>query len=229
MGAIDEEMGPEREAMVREIQRIVADLGPELGHTAFSPDVLAALRAVPRHAFVPPEQLSGAYRTRPLPIGFGQTISQPFIVALMTDLADLKPTDRVLDVGTGSGYQAAVLAKLVSHVFSIEVCAPLAVRAAQTFKRLGLHNITTRVGDGYAGWADAAPFDAIIVAAAPCDVPDALLDQLRPGGRLVIPVGGAAQQLIVVEKASDQSCVRRDIIPVSFVPLMHEDGPDRAS
>ena len=228
MSAIDEEMRPEREAMVREIERIVTELGPQLGHTAFSPAVLDALGSVPRHAFVPPEQLSDAYRNRPLPIGFGQTISQPFIVALMTDLAQLKPTDRVLDVGTGSGYQAAILAKLVSHVFTIELCAPLAARAAQAFKRLGLHNITTRVGDGHAGWPEEAPFDAIIVAAAPPEIPEALVAQLRPGGRLVIPVGGAAQQLIVVEKTRDQSTVRSEIIPVSFVPLMHEDDPGPA-
>ena len=225
MSAIDEQMRPEREAMVREIARLAAEIGPQLGHAAFSPGVIEALGAVPRHAFVPPDQLSDAYRNRPLPIGFGQTISQPFIVALMTDLAMLKPTDRVLDVGTGSGYQAAILAKLVSHVFTVELCAPLAVPATETFKRLGLHNITTRVGDGHAGWPEEAPFDAIVVAAAPPEIPEALIAQLRPGGRLVIPVGETAQQLIVVEKTRDQSTVRSEIIPVSFVPLMHEGGP----
>lgn len=226
MSTLDEEMKPLRAAMVHEIERTVAELGPQLGHPAISRHVLDALRTVPRHAFVPPDRLSDAYRNRPLPIGFGQTISQPFIVALMTDLARLKPTDRVLDVGTGSGYQAAILAHLVSHVFTIELCAPLAVQAAQALKRLGLHNVTTRVGDGHAGWPEEAPFDAIIVAAAPPEIPQALIDQLRPGGRLVIPVGDTAQQLIVVEKASDQSTVRSDIIPVAFVPLTHADVPD---
>lgn len=226
MSAVDEEMTPLRAAMVHEIERTVAELGGQLGHAALSPGVLDALCAVPRHAFVPPDQLSDAYRNRPLPIGFGQTISQPFIVALMTDLAQIKPTDRVLDVGTGSGYQTAVLAHLASHVFTIELCAPLAARAAATFERLGLHNVSTRVGDGYAGWPEEAPFDTIIAAAAPQDLPDALVAQLKPGGRLVIPVGTGIQQLIVVEKRRDQSIVRSEIIPVSFVPLTHKDGHD---
>lgn len=224
MSALDAEMKPERQAMVREIERIGRELGPQLGHPTFAASVLGALGEVPRHAFVPPDQLQNAYLNRPLPIGFGQTISQPFIVALMTDLAALKPSDRVLDVGTGSGYQAAVLAELVSHVFTIELCAPLAVRAAQAFKTLGFHNITTRIGDGCAGWSEEAPFDAILTAAAPTEIPEALVAQLRPGGRLIIPVGTAAQQLIVVEKTDDQSIVRNEIIPVSFVPLMHDDG-----
>lgn len=220
MTAIDEDMAARRAAMVREIERSAADLGPGI---ALSPRVLAAMGEVPRHAFVPPEHLADAYRNRPLPIGFGQTISQPFIVALMTELAAVTPGDRVLDVGTGSGYQAAILAKLVSHVFTIELCAPLATRAAKTFKDLGLHNITTRIGDGHGGWPEEAPFDAIVTAAAPRDIPEALVAQLKPGGRLVIPVGGETQKLIVVEKASDQSLHRSEIIPVSFVPLKKED------
>lgn len=223
MSAIDEEMTTQRAAMVREIERTAADLGPRFGHHPISPRVLDAMGEVPRHAFVPPEHLAGAYRNRPLPIGFGQTISQPFIVALMTDLAAVKPGDRVLDIGTGSGYQAAILAKLVSHVFTIELCAPLAARAARTFRDLGLHNVTTRVGDGHQGWPEEAPFDAIVAAAAPPEIPEALVHQLKPGGRLVIPVGEGAQKLIVVEKGSDQSVLKSEIIPVSFVPLTKED------
>ena len=228
MAALDEEMAARREAMVREIERTAASLEPRLGLPAISPRVLEAMRGVERHLFVPPEHLANAYRNSPLPIGFAQTISQPFIVALMTELADVGPGDRVLDVGTGSGYQAAILAKLTSHVFTIELCAPLAARAAETFKRLGLHNITTLVGDGYLGWPEEAPFDAILAAAAPPEIPEPLIRQLKPGGRLVIPVGDAAQQLILVEKTGDQSTVRSEIIPVSFVPLMKEDDAGSA-
>lgn len=223
MTAIDEEMTPAREAMVREIARLAAQLAPELGRAEISPAVLDAMRAVPRHRFVPPEHLSDAYRNRPVPIGYGQTISQPFIVALMTDLLDLKPQDKVLDVGTGSGYQAAVLARLVDRVFTIEISAPLAERAAGTLAELGLANISARVGDGHQGWPEEAPFDAILVAAAPPEIPEPLIRQLKPGGRLVIPVGEAAQRLIVVEKQGDQSSILREIIPVCFVPLTKED------
>ncbi|AHB49510.1 protein-L-isoaspartate O-methyltransferase [Hyphomicrobium nitrativorans NL23] len=225
MTAIDDDMAARRAAMVREIEQTAAGLVPRF---SLSPRVLAAMGDVPRHAFVLPEHLSDAYRNGPLPIGFGQTISQPFIVALMTDLAALKPGDRVLDIGTGSGYQAAILAGLVSHVFTIELCAPLAARAAKTFKDLGLHNITMRVGDGHRGWPEEAPFDAIVVAAAPGEIPEALIAQLKPGGRLVIPVGGRTQKLIVVEKGSDQSSHRSEIIPVSFVPLMKDDSAGSA-
>lgn len=226
MSAIDDEMKEARAAMASEVERMMADLAPRLGRAAMSPRVLAALRDVPRHLFVPPEHLSEAYRNRPVPIGYGQTISQPLIVALMTDILDLEPGDRVLEVGTGSGYQAAVLARLVDTVFTIEICAPLAERAARTFAQLGLTNVHARAGDGYLGWPDAAPFDAILVAAAPPEgVPDPLVRQLKPGGRLVVPVGSDAQQLILVEKRSDQSTVLRDIIPVCFVPLTRQGNP----
>lgn len=214
-----------REGMAREIERSVAGLSRTLGRSVLSPGVLGALRDVPRHRFVPPEQLTNSYLNRPVPIGYGQTISQPFVVALMTDILDLKPTDRVLEIGTGSGYQTAVLARLVDTVFTIEVCAPLAERAARTLAELGIRNVEARVGDGHLGWAEEAPFDAILVAAAPSEVPDPLVAQLAVGGRLVLPVGRDAQQLILVEKQRDQSTVLRDIIPVCFVPLTRQGTP----
>lgn len=219
MSAIDEQMMAAREAMVREVERVARE---HIGR-ALSPRVLAGLGAVPRHRFVLPQDLADAYRNRPLPIGYGQTISQPFIVALMTDLLDLDPDDRVLEIGTGCGYQTAVLAHLAREVFTIEICAPLAERADRTFVELGLSNVRTRLGDGYLGWPDAAPFDAILVAAAPPEVPRPLLEQLKPGGRLVIPVGSDEQQLIVVQMQSDQSTILREIIPVCFVPLTRQD------
>lgn len=225
MTAIDEEMKAARDAMVREIERSASDLGKEFGRRSLAPRVMAALRDVPRHLFVPPKRLPDAYRNRPVPIGHGQTISQPFIVALMTDLLDLTPTDRVLEVGTGSGYQTAVLARLAGEVFTIETCAPLAERAIRTFQDLGIGNIQARIGDGYLGWPEAQPFDAILVAAAPLAIPEPLIGQLALGGRLVVPVGRETQQLILVEKRSDQSTVLSDIIPVCFVPLTRRDDP----
>jgi len=224
MTAYDEEMKALREAMVRQIEQSAADLSQDIGHRVFSPRVMAALRDVPRHLFVPQKHRAEAYRNCPIPIGYGQTISQPFIVALMTDILDLKPTDKVLEVGTGSGYQAAVLARLAEEVFTIETCAPLSERAMQTLSGLGIGNVRSRIGDGYLGWPEAAPFDAILVAAAPLEVPEPLIQQLAPGGRLVVPVGGKAQQLIIVEKRGDQSTVLRDIIPVCFVPLTRQGG-----
>ncbi|MGE3230242.1 MAG: protein-L-isoaspartate(D-aspartate) O-methyltransferase [Hyphomicrobium sp.] len=227
MGAIDEEERRLREAMVGEVERMAATLSPSTARRAFSPRVLAALRAVPRHLFVAPEHQADAYVNRPLPIGYGQTISQPFIVALMTDLLDIEPGDRVLEIGTGCGYQTAVLARLAATVFTIELSEPLAQRAGDTLGRLGVANVQSRTGDGNLGWSEAAPFDAILVAAAAPEVPDALVAQLAPGARLVLPVGGSDQQLIVVEKRSDQSTVLREIIPVCFVPLARKKpAPD---
>lgn len=222
MSAIDEEMAGRRAAMVHEIEQSARGV---LAGRKISAGVLAALGAVPRHRFVPPEHLSEAYRNRPVPIGYGQTISQPLIVALMTDLLDLKPEDTVLEVGTGCGYQTAVLARLAQAVFTIEISPPLAERAARAFADLGLTNVHARVGDGYLGWPEAGPFDAILVAAAPPEVPEPLVAQLRPGGRLVIPVGSGAQQLILVVKQSDQRTILREIIPVCFVPLTRQGGP----
>jgi protein-L-isoaspartate(D-aspartate) O-methyltransferase len=210
-----------RARMVAEIADIARETGGETGRPKFSGPVMAAMGKVPRHRFVPIPQEAFAYDNRPLPIGDGQTISQPYIVALMTDLLDLKPSDKVLEVGTGSGYQAAVLGELAAKVYSIEIVEPLGRRAARILGDLGYRNIEVRVGDGYGGWPDAAPFDAIIVTAAPAAVPQPLIDQLKPGGRMVIPVGGSfdAQQLLLVQKQPDGSATTRRTLPVRFVPL----------
>jgi protein-L-isoaspartate(D-aspartate) O-methyltransferase len=208
--------------MVEEIVRLHASVAVEAGLASLDPRVLDAMRSVPREEFVPEEEKGAAYRNRPLPIGHGQTISQPFIVALMTDLLRLEPHHRVLEVGTGSGYQAAVLARLAAEVFSIEIIEPLGLEAARTLDRLGVGNVKTRIGDGYAGWPEHAPYDAIIVTAAPEHIPAQLVEQLRPGGRLVIPVGGLDQDLRVVEKKPDGTAISTAIIPVRFVPLTRE-------
>jgi protein-L-isoaspartate(D-aspartate) O-methyltransferase len=182
---------------------------------------MAALGKVPRHLLVPEGQVPYAYENRPLPIGHGQTISQPYIVALMTDLMDPKSTDVVLEVGTGSGYQAAVLAELVAKVYTIEIVEPVGRRAAEALARLGYKNVFTRIGDGFNGWPEAAPFDAIVVTAAAPAVPAPLVDQLKPGGRLVIPIGGQweVQELLLIEKKADGATSTRRTIPVRFVPL----------
>ncbi len=184
--------------------------------------VLEVMARVPRHRFVPEDQRRRAYNDHPLPIGHGQTISQPYIVALMTQLAAPKPGDRALDVGTGSGYQAAVLAELCKEVFSIEIVEPLAEEAKKRLAELGYKNIQVRAGDGYRGWPEHAPFDVIIVAAAPNHVPQPLVDQLAPGGRLVLPVGGYPQQLTLITKGADGTIRRRVIAPVLFVPMTGE-------
>ena len=186
------------------------------------PRVLDAMRAVPRHEFVPAALREDAYGDSPLPIGHGQTISQPYIVALMTELARPSPSDRVLEVGTGSGYQAAVLSRLVARVFSVELVDPLAQSAASTLRRLGYANVTVRSGDGYLGWPDEAPFDIIIVTAAPEEVPAALLSQLKPGGRLIVPVGRVydVQDLQLIEKDATGRVSTRSVIPVRFVPMV---------
>jgi protein-L-isoaspartate(D-aspartate) O-methyltransferase len=177
---------------------------------------------VPRHLFVPRGERDYAYINRPLAIGYGQTISQPFIVAVMTDLLDLAPSDRVLEIGTGCGYQTAVLAKLAGHVYSIEVVAELAAEAARRLRELGYANVTCRHGDGYGGWPEQVPFDAIIVTAAPPRIPDALVAQLKTGGRLVIPLGLAhdTQMLCRCVKTDDGSLFREDKLPVAFVPMV---------
>jgi protein-L-isoaspartate(D-aspartate) O-methyltransferase len=183
--------------------------------------VLSAMRKVPRHEFVPDGEKRHAYRDSPLPIGAGQTISQPYIVALMTELVRPEKSHRVLEVGTGSGYQAAVLAELVEHVYTIEIEAELAERATGVLRKLGYENVTVRTGDGYAGWQEHAPFDIVIVTAAPDHIPQPLIDQLKPGGRMVVPVGPtyATQDLRVLEKDATGTVVTRNVAPVRFVPL----------
>ncbi len=181
--------------------------------------VLAAMRKVPRHELVPERVRSAAYEDTPLPIGYGQTISQPYIVAFMTEQLDPQPTDRVLEIGTGSGYQAAVLAELVQTVYTIEIVEPLAERAKADLQRLGCTNVFVRAGDGYQGWPEAAPFDAIIVTCAPEDVPRPLVKQLKEGGRMIIPVGSfGAQNLVLLRKRGTQ-LERRAVLPVRFVPM----------
>jgi protein-L-isoaspartate(D-aspartate) O-methyltransferase len=218
MSAADEFRAAERHRMVEEIET-VARIAAETGRPVLDARVLAAMRKVPRHEFVPGDQKRAAYRNRPLPIGEGQTISQPYIVALMTDLLELPPGAKVLEIGTGCGYQAAVLAEIADAVHSIEIVASLGRKAAATLARLGHANVKTRIGDGYLGWPEAAPFDAIIVTAAPDHIPAALLEQLKPGGRMVIPVGTLSQELMVVRKAADGSTLNETIVPVRFVPL----------
>ena len=184
-------------------------------------DVLRAMREVPRHEFVPEGQRRLAYVDSPLPIGEGQTISQPYIVAAMTEAIDPDPGDVVLEVGTGSGYQAAVLARLVKQVYSIEIVEALARSASERLAELGYTNVTVKAGDGYAGWPEHAPFDAILVTAAPDHVPEPLVEQLKPGGRLVIPVGEVhrTQELLLIEKDAEGNVTRRTMMAVRFVPL----------
>jgi protein-L-isoaspartate(D-aspartate) O-methyltransferase len=188
---------------------------------AIDPAVLQAMRRVPRHEFVPENVRAYAYQDRPLPIGYGQTISQPFIVAMMTDLLDVKPGDKVLEIGTGSGYQAAVLSPLAERVYSIEIVPELGKRAGEVLDKLDFANVETRIADGYYGWPEEAPFGGIVVTAAASHIPPPLVQQLKPGGRMVIPIGGpfTAQQLMLVEKLSDGGIRTRQILPVQFVPF----------
>lgn len=211
----------ERRKMVEEVVADTTATASYSGSSALSPAVIAAMEKVERHRFVPGALATLAYLNRPLPIGHGQTISQPFIVALMTDLMKVKAGDRVLEIGTGSGYQAAVLAELAKSVYSIEIIEPLGIEAGERLKTLGYRNVQTRVGDGYYGWPEAAPFDAIMVTAAASHVPPPLIKQLKPGGRMVIPLGTQfmTQYLMLVEKQQDGSLTNRQILPVRFVPL----------
>jgi len=210
----------ERAALVEELRRY-GQQDPPPGQDGFDDRVLQAMRAVERHQFVPRELWLEAYANHPLPIGHGQTISQPYIVALMTDLIDPDANDIVLEIGTGSGYQAAVLAKLVKRVYSIEIIEPLAREAQARLARLGYGNVVTQLGDGYFGWQEHAPFDAIVVTAAASHVPPPLIEQLKPGGRMVIPVGGrfAVQYLLLLEKSEAGEILTRQITGVRFVPL----------
>ncbi len=185
--------------------------------------VLAACLKVPRHKFVPQQFQRFAYQDKPLPIGYEQTISQPYIVALMTELARLSPQDEVLEIGTGSGYQAAILAEIVREVYSVEILKPLAESSRARLQELGYENIRVKWGDGYLGWQEFAPYDAIIVTAAPEEVPAALVEQLKPGGRLVIPVGTFFQELKVITREKD-GVKEESIIPVRFVPMIRLQG-----
>jgi protein-L-isoaspartate(D-aspartate) O-methyltransferase len=185
------------------------------------PRLLEALRKIPRHRFVPPEMQPLAYQDTPLPIGLGQTISQPYVVAFMTEALELRPQDRVLEIGTGSGYQAAVLSLLVREVYSMEIVERLGKEAEARLKEMGYNNVRVRIGNGYRGWPEAAPFDAIIVTAAPEDVPPALVEQLRVGGRMVVPVGRFEQDLIRIRRAP-KGLERENLLPVRFVPMVGE-------
>ncbi|HHZ80843.1 MAG TPA: protein-L-isoaspartate(D-aspartate) O-methyltransferase [Candidatus Marinimicrobia bacterium] len=188
-------------------------------------EVLSAIRGVPRHLFIDESLWPTAYSDGPLPIGYGQTISQPYIVAFMTELLQPDSHHVVLEIGTGSGYQAAVLAKLVHHVYTIEIVPELGRKAKVTLRRLGYNNISVRVGDGYKGWPEEEPFDRIIVTAAPEEVPQELVEQLKPGGRMVLPVGPRwwGQDLLVIEKDETGKMARNNIIPVRFVPMVHQE------
>jgi protein-L-isoaspartate(D-aspartate) O-methyltransferase len=211
-----------RRQLLEDIGRHTGETRAWTGRERLSDRVMAAMARVPRHAFVPEAEADVAYLDRPLPIGHGQTISQPFIVAMMTELLAVEPHHRVLEIGSGCGYQTAVLAELASRVFAIERVGALAEAAAERLQRLGYANVEMRQGDGYLGWPEAAPFDRILVAAAPADIPPALIEQLKPGGRLVMPVGrdGDSQSLVLGSKHADGRFETERLLPVSFVPLV---------
>jgi protein-L-isoaspartate(D-aspartate) O-methyltransferase len=210
-----------RTAMVETIAAMQDSTSEALARDTIDPRVLQAMATVPRHVLVPEALRSAAYENRPLPIGHGQTISQPYIVALMTDLLTLQPGDRVLEIGTGSGYQAAVLAEIGMQVYSIEIIEQLGELARTNLAELGYDDIEVRIGDGYYGWEEQAPFDAIIVTAAASHIPPPLIQQLRPGGHMIIPVGSRfmVQQLVLVDKDKDSEVTTRQVLPVRFVPL----------
>jgi len=214
----------QRDRLLQEIATDVQETSRYIDKQELDPRVMEALARVPRHEFVPETERRYAYQNRPLPIGYGQTISQPYIVALMTDLARVGPDAKALEVGTGSGYQAAILAELAHRVYTIEIIPELAVEAEQRLQRLGYDRVQTRVGDGYYGWEEVAPFDLILVTAAASHVPPPLIRQLTPGGRMVIPVGGRfqVQQLMLVEKTREGEVRTRQVLPVRFVPLTGE-------
>ncbi len=213
-----------RRGMIEAIESDVRATSEHLQRESLDPRVLDALSRVPRHRFVPEDQRELAYENRPLPIGYGQTISQPYIVAIMTDLMDPQPGDRALEVGTGSGYQAAILSRLVRQVYSLEIVEPLGEQAGTRLKSLGYDNVEVRIGDGYFGWEAHAPFDIVMVTAAASHIPPPLVKQLKPGGRMIIPVGSRfmTQQLLLIRKEPDGKLNVRQILPVRFVPLTGE-------
>lgn len=217
----------ERQALVDELRQ-ESRLAEDYGAPPISDAVLASIGKIPRHEFVPSSVRRHSYVNQPLPIGAGQTISQPYIVALMTELADVTTDETVLEIGTGSGYQAAVLSGLAAHVYTIEIVEMLGRRAREDLERLGYDNVTVRIGDGYAGWPEKAPFDAIVVTAAPAAVPQPLIEQLKVGGRMVIPVGeeNTIQTLKILSKDADGVLTEQDVIPVRFVPLTRDPDPN---
>jgi protein-L-isoaspartate(D-aspartate) O-methyltransferase len=221
-GADAQDLAAERARMVVEIDQMYAETRAETGLAAMAPRVRAALGKVERHRLVPPEQANLAYRNHPLPIGHSQTISQPYIVALSTDLLVPEPGHVVLEVGTGSGYQAAVLAEIVKQVYTIEIVEPLGRAAESRLAALGYKNVEVRIGDGYKGWPEKAPFDGIVVTAAAPRVPQVLVDQLKPGGRMVIPIGERweVQQLLLIVRNADGTLQQKNVLPVRFVPLV---------
>ena len=220
-GASDDSFAKERARMVAEIEDMARATAAETGRPSFSAAVMEAMRSVPRHRFVALGDETVAYRNRPQSIGSGQTISQPYIVALTTDLVEPQKRHRVLEIGTGSGYQAAVLAQLVERVYSIEIVGSLAREAEARLRSLGYTNVEVRHGDGHAGWPEQAPFDAIVVTAAAVRIPEALVAQLKPGGRMVIPVGPQhrTQDFILLQKHADGRTTQRMVLPVAFVPM----------
>jgi protein-L-isoaspartate(D-aspartate) O-methyltransferase len=222
--ALADEYAQARQQLVKVIEQDVRDTSLYLDKEALDPRVMMAMGKVPRHEFVPATQLPLAYTNRPLPIGYGQTISQPYIVALMSDLIKPQADDRILEIGTGSGYQAAMLAELTGQVYSIEIIEALGKQAAGRLSQLGYDNVTVRIGDGYYGWEEHAPYDAIVVTAAASHVPPPLVAQLKPGGRMIIPIGSRflTQQLVLIEKQPGGQLVTRQILPVIFVPLTGE-------
>lgn len=223
----DQPMQSAVERLLKEVEAEARATRRLTGRSKFSQSVMAALRAVPRERFVPPELRAHAYDNRPLPIGHHQTISQPYVVALMTDLLAPQPGQRILEVGTGCGYQTAVLAESGAEIYSIEIVEPLARDAAALIEALGYAQVHTRIGDGYFGWPEQAPFDGVMVTAAAPEVPQALIEQLKPGGRLVIPVGAqyASQELVTIDKDADGEIARQSVLPVAFVPLTGEHAP----
>jgi protein-L-isoaspartate(D-aspartate) O-methyltransferase len=216
-----QDYAPQRSALVDAIREDVSSTAEQIQGEPFDPRVVEAMETVRRHEFVPEEQRDFAYLNRPLPIGYGQTISQPYIVMLMTELLDPQPGDVVFEVGTGSGYQAAVLAELVAEVHTVEIVPSLAESATERLDRLGYDNVRVENADGYYGKPEAAPFDGIVVTAAATHIPPPLVEQLEPGGRMVIPVGPAyqLQHLMLVEKNDDGEVQTRSVLPVAFVPL----------
>lgn len=210
------------EDMINTIKLEAQDAAPWVGKTDIDPLVLEAMTKVPRHEFVPPDVMASAYENEPLPIGHGQTISQPYLVALMCDLLQLELEDTILEVGTGSGYKTAVLSLLVRQVYSIELIRDLADKARARLDRLGYRNVEAHWGDGYHGWPEYAPFDGIVVTAAVYEIPQPLIDQLKPGGRIIAPVGmrSQGQDLLVLEKDEEGRIQRHKVLPVAFVPLL---------